>query len=1308
VPADDESKAQRHGRIWRRVWVGLAICVGLLIIFHRPILLAIGRQIALRYAARDNLKIDFVVEGNPFTRLTARNFHAFTTGPSAIESIDIDQLHVDYNLFGFWRHGISRLFDNVEARSARIVFNPSKSPLRTRPPRPHLKLPKFFPERVRLTDATLIVRNQPDDFVAEGIDLELDPRHPGELRIATLQLPSGDNWSGVSGHTSYTDKNLIVRDVLLSDQDQIHLLNVDASRIDADALGINLNCTVGGGQLSAYAAFTETQSSLNAKLNVAAEKVSWESLNKFLLFPENFLSGEIEHLTVDGSGIVDQPRTWSGNLSLRMSDVHRPELNLGRAVVEISAEQGRGILRSAEIVQDMNEFHLRGGIELPSRIEDFGRTPANLEISGSAPDLERLTAGTPVGLTGSAQFTGRIDIVNATIQATLGVTADSVGFEDGIVDKLNCTLRASKGVAGGDNKRPWFAELRTEMEFNLTGIRYRDYIVDSAEGSLNSSDDVLGLDRLNLRRRQNELNAHGRYLLPAEVSKFSSQPATVDVALNAPEAGDFWVADSPNRVSGPSQLQAQIQWKQETASGQMWVSGSNLRTRDLVFRQLSTQCSISNNVIYLNDCSAILNETDFINATGTFNLRPPHRYSGRISASVANLSTLQPLLRAAGNQNELTGSVRLDWEGEGQAVTASPAFAKATAGRQPIAPWKNSGKLKLVLEKGRYGNLQSLQANVDASYSPEGLDIPIMFFASSNMDFHAIAQAKGDTLEIDKIQLDQGRARFASGYVSIPFVWRNLGTKSAVIPSSGKVSATFQSENLDLKKLFDDLGIKPAMSGIMNAKLDAQGTVADLNARMDVQVRDLRNEQWPKMEPATFELSAQVAQDRLTVAGKLQQPRIQPAEINASMPFDIPKIARARKVPDDTPITAKARVPRTSVNFVRQFVPELEQLDGDLGLDVDVSGTVGRPVLSGAGDMTVNVARFTNATIPALRSFNARFTFRENALTLDRFAGDLAGGRFTMGGRITFPKLTAPTLDLQLKGDSMLLARNDTLTARANADLKITGPFAAAAVTGNVAMTDSHVLKNIDLIPIGLPGRPAPQAPTERPDFFSFPNPPLRDWKFDVAIETKNPVLIRGNLATGGATGDLKLTGTGLRPALQGVVQMQDVEATLPFSRLEVSRGSLTFSPDDSMNPTIDLQGTSVIRDYTVRVYVYGTLLSPEAIFTSEPPLAQEEIISLISTGATRQELSTGNVLAGRAAMLLVQQLYRKIVKKGEPTESNTVFNRLDLDLGTVDPRTGQQQATVRFKIDDHFVLTGDVGVHGDFRGKLKYLIRFR
>jgi TamB, inner membrane protein subunit of TAM complex len=1290
VAEEDQAQVTRRG-FRRRILVGLAICVALLIIFHRPILLTVGRQIALRYAAQENLKIDFRLEGNPFSHLTVRNFRALPTGPSGIESIDIDQLYVDYSLFGLARYGLSHFLDDVELRSAHIVLNPARAPPPKPRPKQKLRLPSVFPERIRLADATLVIRNRPNDLVVEHVDLDLNPRSPGDVRIEKLQLPSGDSWSRISGQAAYANKNLVLRDLILSDQEQIHLLNIDASRIDTKTLAIKVDCVLGGGQLSGSAGLIETESSLNAKINVAAQKVAADSLNKFLFLPEGYLSGEIERFALDGTGVIDAPRTWAGSMSAQTSNVRLPAIDFDSGVIEISAERGSATLRSADIVQDKNDFHLRGTVELPSVIEDFGRTPATVEIAGTAPDLQRLTTGRAVQLSGSAQFSGKINIVNAKIEATLGVTAESLGFADGMIDKLNSTLRASKSVARSDTKRPWFADLRTAMEFDLAGIRHRDHIIDSVQGSLNGSDDILGLDRFSLRRNQNELNVRGRYKLPEEVGKASSQPAELDVSLNAPEVGDFWVTDSPNKLSGPLQLTAQIGWREQTANGQMTISGSNLKMRDLVFHELSTQCSISNSIVYITDCRASLNDSDFLNATGRLNLRQPYHYNGKISASVGNLSTLQPLLRTFGNQNELAGSVRLDWEGNGDAQIS-----------------KSSGNLKFALDKGRYGNTQSLRANIDASYSPDGLDVPIIFFASGNTDFQAVAQTKGEMLEMTRIQLDQGPARFASGYVSFPLVWKNLGTNATAIPSSGKVFATIQSENLDLKKLFNDLGIKAGTSGTLNARFDADGTIGDLNARLDVQMRDLRNDRWPKMEPATFAVNAQAVHDRLTVLGKLEQPRIQPLELNADVPFDIPKIARAGKLPDETPITAKARLPRSSVNFVRQFVPALEQLDGNLGLDVDVSGTIGKPVLSGAGDMTVNVARFTNATLPALTNFSARLSFAQNALSLERFGGDLAGGPFTMSGRVSFPKLTEPTLDLQLKANSVLLARNDTLTARADANLTVTGPVAAATVTGNVAMTNSHILKNIDLIPIGLPGRPAPEPPSERPQF-SFPDPPLRDWKFDVVVKTKDPVLIRGNLATGGAVADIKLGGTGLHPELQGTVRLENVEATLPFSRLEISQGLVYFDPSDSMNPRLELHGTSVIRDYTVRVYVYGTMLAPEAIFTSEPPLPQEEIISLIATGATRQELSgRGNVLAGRAAMLLVQQLYRKIFKKGEPTQSNEFFNRLDLDVGGVDPRTGRQQVSARFKISDQFVLVGDVGVGGDYRGMLKYLIRFR
>ena len=107
--------------------------------------------------------------------------------------------------------------------------------------------------------------------------------------------------------------------------------------------------------------------------------------------------------------------------------------------------------------------------------------------------------------------------------------------------------------------------------------------------------------------------------------------------------------------------------------------------------------------------------------------------------------------------------------------------------------------------------------------------------------------------------------------------------------------------------------------------------------------------------------------------------------------------------------------------------------------------------------------------------------------------------------------------------------------------------------------------------------------------------------------------------------------------------------------------------------------------------------------------MPQEEIISLLATGTTREELLGGNnVLAGRAAMLLVQQLYRKVFKKGEATQSSSVFDRLQLDIGNVDPRTGQQTASARYKLNEQLVLIGDLEVGGDFRGIVKYLIRFK
>jgi autotransporter translocation and assembly factor TamB len=1283
-------------RRWRW-WItrGLLVLLALVLIFHRPILFRVGYAVANHYAAKENLKIDCTLQGTIFTNLVIRNLRVVPIGPTIFESIDVDYIRADYSLWDFARRGATEVLKNAEIRTARIILDPAKASLKPKipPPDERLRLFPIFPERLVLSDISLAIRSTTEnqDFILEHFDLELDPKGPGELRATALQIPAAEPWRNISAKTSYTNKNLVISGLVFDEQNQFRLIAFDASHIAARSLEVVIDASLAGGTVAGSVGLSETAQSLNMKLRLVAENVSLDTLRGYIGRPPEFLAGDVQRLAIEADGAIDAPRTWTGTLQAQINNLRQENLFFDRVALTITARDGTLTLDTGEATNGANRIALKGTAQLPNHIREFGRSGARFEISGALPDLQSLTARFAQPLIGTATLTGTAEITDAVLRADVVLSGGPISYGDSSAAQLSATIKAAKEMPPTDEKKVYYADLRSQLHAEMTEVRSGENLFDSVVADLSIDGPTVKLERVVAVRKENTFTASGSYVLPEELTQFRTQPAGFTVSLGAVELGDYWPEDSPNRITGPLQISGEVTVTDGKADGQINIYSSNLKFRTVTIPEISGHASISRNVVYLNDFTAKLNERDYIAGHGVFSLDAPHPYSGKLSANVADLARLKPVLAAMGNNNEIAGSLVIDWEGSGEA-----------------ADFKNSGKLKLTLEKGRYANLQALQANIDADYSPEGLNVPTIFLGSDKLSFQAILTAKDEILEVTKIQIDQGQAKYAAGYIALPFVWKNLGTGRPLFVADGKVLVTFQSENLDLKKLFADLGAPPLGTGLISVKLDAQGTLEQVAGRLEVHMRDLHSAEYPKLEPATFELIAQLQNDQLAFNGRLQQSKIQPVQITGNIPFDIPQMIAEKKFNEETPLTAKVVLPRSSVNFLRQFLPGITQLDGDLALDVNVNGTIAKPILSGSGDITINMARFTNTKLPSISGFQSRMEFEGDVLRFERFNGELAGGPFTVSGQVTFPKLTEPNLDFQLKGQSMLVARDDTLTARADADVRVVGPLKNATVTGSVALTNSSLLKNIDLIPIGLPGRPAPQPPSHRPDF-SIPDPPIRDWKFDVAVTTKDPFLIRGNLANGGAVVELQLTGTGLHPQLQGVVRLQNVEATLPFSRLEIASGLLYFDPSDSFNPKIDLQGTSLIRDYTVHVYVYGTALAPEALFTSEPPLPQEEIISLLATGVTRQELIGNNsVLAGRAAMLLIQQLYRKTFKKGEPTKSNSVFDRLQVDVGNVDPRTGQQTATARFKVNEQFVLVGDLGVGGDFRGMVKYLIRFK
>ncbi|HEY0369879.1 MAG TPA: translocation/assembly module TamB domain-containing protein [Chthoniobacterales bacterium] len=1281
-------------RTWlKRIGLALLALVLILAAFHRPILHGVGRALAIHFAAKENLKLDCRIEGSVFTNIVIRNLRIVPTGPTSIESVDADYIRADYSLLGYMRNGMAELLKNIELRNVNAVLDPSKAPVVPKPPRPDqpMSVPALFPDRIVISNVNVLVRaaSAVQDVVLEDFNLALDPNTPGELRIRKLQLPSIAAWTNIAAQTSYTNRNLVLRGLALGQQDQIRLLGVDASHIDEKKLNLTIDSTIAGGTTTGSIALNQKAKSIDINARFLAQSISLESLGLYLGLKEGALSGTLDRAEIAWSGALDTPRSWDGTISAQLRDVKRDTTQLDRVNLQLTANGAVAHITTAELTQGANTIRLTGEANLPDDTREFGRAPASFVLSGSLPDLHSL--GVPVS--GAATIDGRVDIRDATLHAALRINGDSIATNAASLDDFTALVTATKKMAPPNAAKVYYADAQSSITIDAKNVRSSDYAIDSLHGVITTADDLVNIEQLVASRGTNNVTLHGTYRLPVDFGKAQLQPADVQLAVNAPELAQFWWNDSPNKLSGPLEMDGSISANNGFADGVINLSSSNLRARNLVVPQLSAQVAIARNVVYLNDLTADLNARDYIRANGIVSTEKPYRYSGNLAVNLADLSSLKPILAAAGNKSELAGSLVADWRGEGTA-----------------ADFKNSGDLKLRLTNGRFANLNKLEANVDANYSPDELNIPIVYAASDKLMVQAVMQAKGNTLEVTKIQLDQGQAKYAAGYMSVPFTWSNLGTDQPIIPADGKVLINFQSENLDIQKLAKDLGANPPVAGMANLKIDAQGTLQDLHAALDLQLTGLRSQKLSDFTPATFGLTARIENNRLTIDGKLQQARIEPVQITANMPLDVARIAEEKKFDENTPVSAQVKMPRSQVNFVRQFVPALEQIDGTLALDVNVGGTVAKPVLSGAADAHINIARMSNASVPPVSNLNARLAFAGDTLTIQQFSGELSGGNVTVSGAIHLPKLTDPQFDLSLRANQALIARNETLTARADANIRLVGPLTSATVSGDIGITNSQFFKDIDLIPIGTPGRPppAPQPPSETASF-SFPNPPLRDWKFDVAIKTKDPFKIRGNLAHGGALVDMRLTGTGLQPKLDGSVRLQNVEATLPFSRLEIQQGFVYFNPNDPMNPGLDLQGTSTIRDYTVHVYVSGTANTPEATFSSDPPLPQEDIISLLATGVTRQELLSGNnVLAGRALMLLGQQLYRKIFKKGQPTKENPFFENLQLDVGNVDPRTGQQTATARYRVNEKWQVLATIGLQGEFQGQVRYLIRFR
>jgi autotransporter translocation and assembly factor TamB len=367
----------------------------------------------------------------------------------------------------------------------------------------------------------------------------------------------------------------------------------------------------------------------------------------------------------------------------------------------------------------------------------------------------------------------------------------------------------------------------------------------------------------------------------------------------------------------------------------------------------------------------------------------------------------------------------------------------------------------------------------------------------------------------------------------------------------------------------------------------------------------------------------------------------------------------------------------------------LQKVQGNLSIDATVGGAAGAPVLDGR--VTVSDGAFKVApTGVAYHGVNAAFLLRSDRVRVQKLTLiDPRGKTMTMSGDLSVNARELTGFNVEVSAKSFQVIDNELAQATLNTSLTIGGGLRGPDVKGTIAIDTGKV--SIDKVlavfsssaystsaevPVSVGGGPAAGSSSGPPA-----NEPARKGKaepvtpgttveqqsstvspqsaspspFDAAtldlhVTVPDDLVVKGSDVRIGQTsigmgnvdmilgGDVRVEKQARQPVrLVGTVRT--VRGTYEFQgrRFDIQRGGeLGFEGAQPPNPSLDITATRVITGVETRVHVGGTVLKPDLTLTSNPPLDQADILSLIIFGQPSNQLGTGEQasLAQRAGAI--------------------------------------------------------------------------
>ena len=430
------------------------------------------------------------------------------------------------------------------------------------------------------------------------------------------------------------------------------------------------------------------------------------------------------------------------------------------------------------------------------------------------------------------------------------------------------------------------------------------------------------------------------------------------------------------------------------------------------------------------------------------------------------------------------------------------------------------------------------------------------------------------------------------------------------------------------------------------------------------------------------------------------------------------------------PVALKAHgnIPLSAVQGLHE---DLYDVSGDLLMDLEIKGEMSYPEIRGKIDL-----EDISATVPylsqQLNKTNGRIWIAPDSVNIENISGKLDTGQFDVKGQVNLDHYHPVDFKAELTAGVLPVNIPDTLNMVLDAKLKLRGTPESSIVNGDITLVEGTYYKDVKLnFLTGVMKKKRESTPPPPPDAPSV----LDHMALNIALKHRNPFIVDNNLAMMNIIPDLKISGTGATPIINGRADITSGTVTYRKKEFIIKKGVVDFLNPYKIEPTLDISSEVTVRDWLITLGISGTTDEMTFKLSSDPPLDDGDILSLLLIGRTSKEMIAGEGGSNQSAQQMLAEALADVLDKDiknvtgldifetqmTGTSENGNGSDVKVTLGkeiskrltvkyVMETKKGEMvQGTIaEYKFLEDILVSGFQDNQGSFGSAIKYRLEFR